>query len=1083
MTGVWRFRLTHGQIVEANPASAPSYGVDGRFTRSIAEAVGIRASSSQSENPPENAFDSDEHTRWCAEGDSFPQWIQADLGKDRIVTGVTLSWERAGETYRCKIEGGDDGRNWKTLADESAGIGSGTLSITPRSVRYVRLVVLGSNGGWASLWTVGIRYRNDQGKETTWTPPKVDLTASAKADEFTHVDYDDKHWNNLTVPSNWEMAGYSLPTYNSVDDTVGLYRRWVTVPASWTGRRIYWRFDGAMDGAEIFVNGHKAGYHESGYTAFDVDLTGLIQPGKRNLFAVRLCKTTPTSECETGDYQTLGGIYRDTELIAVPQTHVADITVRTPLTHNYRDANLDASVVVDGEPGSTVGVAGILLDSNGRPTGVTANGQARTADDGTATIVLSTPVKAPRLWSAEKPNLYYLVLHLTQNGRPVENVEQRFGFRQVEIKGNVVLWNGRPIKCTGICRHDFWADKGFALTDKEWKTDLRLMKAANIDAIRTSHYNHAARFLELCEEQGMYILDEVPFCWVGDKVQDTSFAPGLLLRARDTVERDKNRPCVLAWSLGNENPVGMDTQQVFDLVKHLDPTRPAFASGAGPSTVAGQDLRDDHYPSPETVQRFISVDAKRSPIVITEHPHTLYTKASQDYDPGVSDLWSECLIKTWNVLWHEPHILGSFIWEWQNQGIADKNPDTRTDFWYGLDHLRQENNKGIVSAYRVPKPEWWVVKNIYSPIGVAARTVEPSGDSCTVDVENRYSFTNLDELTCRWTALRGDTVLKSGDARISCAPSKSVEARFPAPAGMTALRLEFLHPDGSDIISNRLTVPGSPTPQPPVALSNGGTLQVDDNAGALTVHNGLESIGFDKATGAITGWTVNGRKLLTGAATLNLGETKTGQWNDYYHADGPPSTTDVTVSAEPQPGGDVRVTVASQVQNRRGGDTLGRLTTTYDLRPDAQIDVDWNLAWTGASTYFWEAGLRLPVNPDLSTMRWYRDSFFTDYPAGHLGEPLGECSAGSTLFWASKSGLHWLTLTDKTGHGLALLKNGDLPLVGRAKSGKGGEELWASAGIAPAGPDDLSHSWFVDRDIVASTDHPLTGAFVLRAIQ
>jgi beta-galactosidase/evolved beta-galactosidase subunit alpha len=842
-----------------------------------------------------------------------------------------------------------------------------------------------------------------------------------------------------------------------------------------------WRFDGAMDGAEIFVNGRKAGYHESGYTAFDVDLTGLVQPGKRNLFAVRLCKTTPSSECETGDYQCLGGIYRETKLIAVPETHIADVTVRTPLTNGYRDAILQASVKVAGTPGESVAISGALTDASGKPVGVSVAGQGRIGADGAAEVALSSPVTAPRLWSAEKPNLYFLVLSMTRDGKPVENVEQRFGFRQVEIKDNVVLWNGRPIKCTGICRHDFWADKGFALTDKEWNTDLRLMKAANINAIRTSHYNHAARFLELCEEQGMYILDEVPFCWVDDRVKDPAFAPALLSRAADTVARDKNRPCVLAWSLGNENPVGQDTQQVFDLVKRLDPTRPAFASGAGPWDVKGQDLRDMHYPGPNDVRHYIDVDSSKAPAVFTEQPHTFYSKESQDFDPGASDLWSEALLKTWDMVWPEPHILGSFIWEWQNQGIADRYPDHTTDFWYGPDHMRQENNKGIVSAYRVPKPEWWIVKNVYSPVVIAARTVQPSGGSCTVSIENRYSFTDLSELSCRWTALDGERALQSGTVTIACPPGQSTESRFPAPPGMTALRIEFFHPNGVQIVSDRLTVPGAPLPAPPAALSDGGPLRTDDAADVLTVRNGLQSVTFDRSTGGIAKWRVRGRDLLTGGQTLNLGEWKAGRYDGYYRADAPPVTTGAAVSAEAQPGGVVRVTVVAQVLNHAGGDVLGRLTAIYDIHPDAQIGVRWTLAWSGAATEFWESGLRLPVASDLSRMRWSCESFFTDYPAGQLGEPSGECRAGSTLFRASKSRLHWLTLTDPAGAGLALLSS-DGPLVGRGQDSAGGVQLLASSRIASGGSGDLSRSWVSDREITASPDHPLSGAFTLRAV-
>ena len=212
-------------------------------------------------------------------------------------------------------------------------------------------------------------------------------------------------------------------------------------------------------------------------------------------------------------------------------------------------------------------------------------------------------MKAPKLWSAEKPNLYYVVFQLTSGGKPVERVEQRFGFRQIEIKNNIVLWNGKPIKCTGICRHDFWADKGFALTDRQWSKDLTLMKAANINAIRTTHYNHAARFLELCEEKGMYILDEVPYCWIGDQVKDPAYAPYLLQRAAETWRGTRTGPACWPGASATRTRPADRLADVIDLVKKTDPTRPAFVSCVSPNDIQGQAWEDDHYPGPDNVDR------------------------------------------------------------------------------------------------------------------------------------------------------------------------------------------------------------------------------------------------------------------------------------------------------------------------------------------------------------------------------------------------------------------------------------------------------------------------------------------------
>jgi beta-galactosidase len=1072
MTGTWRFALTHGRIVAGEYQPDPS------------NLRGITASSNEQANPPENAFDGSAKSRWCADGNSFPQWLQADLGVARRVAGITLTWERSNERYRCRIEGSQDGKHWTALADASAapGLGDGPVSIQSGPARYVRVTVLGSSGtGWASIRECRIDI-TEGGQTVAWTPPPVKLPSAATRDEFALPAYNDATWDNLAVPSNWEIAGYSPPTYNAVDNTVGQYRRWVNVPAAWGGRRIYWHFDGALDGAEVFVNGQRAGYHESGYTAFDVDLTGLVKPGQRNLFAVRVSKSTPSDDCETGDFQAMGGIYRETSLIAVPETHIHDITVRTPLDTNYQDATLTALVQVQGKPGENVAVTGTLFGADGRPAAVQLTGQGQIEASGATTFTLSAPVKAPKLWSAEKPNLYYIVFALTGASKPVARVEQRFGFRQIEIKNNIVLWNGKPIKCTGTCRHDFWADKGFALTDKEWNRDLALIKAANINAIRTSHYNHAARFLELCEEKGVYILDEVPYCWIGDQVKDPKYAPYLLQRATETLARDKNRPCVLAWSIGNENPPGQDSQEVIDLVHGMDPTRPAFVSSVSPNDIKGQSWEDDHYPDPHYVDQV--ANNGKWPANFSEHPHIFYQKETQDYDPGASDLWSETLIKTWDKLWKDPTILGSFIWEWQNQGIADKYPDKTRDLWYGPDHLRQENNKGIVSAYRVPKPEWWIVKMAYSPVVVETRTVSPAADgTCTVPLLNHYSFTDLKELDCRWTALAGSNPLRSGVLHIACPPWETVQASFPAPAGMTQLRLEFVHPDDTSVTTANLAVAGVPLPAPPAAIAAGNALTIQNGPDMLRVGNSLQEFTFNKQTGAIQSWRVHDRVLLQGGPVLNLGEAKASDEKDFYHARQPPVIDAVQVTTSPEPGrhlaGGVRVTVTGNVLTAVGGSPLGKLTTTYDIQPDAEVRVHWVLDWTSADTHLWEAGLKLAVPTALTQMGWLRDSYFTDYPAGHIGEPAGMCRAGDVLFRATKRGLHWLTLTTATGDGLALLP-ADTPLVARCESDVKATTLYASEEVA--GPRDFSGSWVDEHEIMARKGKSLFGAFTLRAI-
>jgi hypothetical protein len=484
-----------------------------------------------------------------------------------------------------------------------------------------------------------------------------------------------------------------------------------------------------------------------------------------------------------------------------------------------------------------------------------------------------------------------------------------------------------------------------------------------------------------------------------------------------------------------------------------------------------------HYPTPKDVDNYLKNDSSKLPAQFSEQPHIFWQKDAQDFDPGTSDLWSEALSRIWDKIWNAPTIAGSYVWEWQNQGIADRNPDRTRDFWYGLDHLRQENNKGIVSAFRAPKPEYWFLKMVYSPVAIGARTISPTDGHCEAPLTNRYSFTDLTELTCRWTALRGKKVLDRGATHIACAPGKSCTARFPAPAGMTSLRLELDRTDGTSVTMADLPVVGAPSPQAPAGLTGGNTLEMADSADTLTISNNLQTVAFDKRAGSIRSWRAGGKDVLTGNAVLNLGQLRPGNEKGYYQ--GAPSIEDARVDAMPQPDGSIQVSLKAAVSRAAGGDRLGALTCTYDVYPDAQIGVHWSLSWTAEATHLWEAGWVLPLPAADTHMSWWRDANFLAYPAGHLGEPVGSCTAAETLFRASKRNLHWMALTDPKGNGVAL-SQGDSPLIGRAEARANGISLLASSGLA--GPNDLSHAWVADHDIDAAPGKSLSGAFTLKAI-
>jgi len=368
---------------------------------------------------------------------------------------------------------------------------AGRAPVPVDRVRAGNPAVLPMTGTW--------RFKLDHGVSPA---VKGELPPDAAIPDFATPAANDAGWKDIPVPANWEVEGFSIPTYQERDkiqsDDIGLYRRWVKVPASFAKHRVLWHFDGVYDGAEVFVNGQRAGYHESGFTAFDLDVTKALKPGQRNLMAVRVYKKTSSGSLDKGDFWCLGGIYRENYLVALPPLHVDDVTVVTGLDAQYKDATLKSTVRVTGPPGAHFSLTGELYSLDGAKVSLTAMRQAADIGaDGFATVVLTAPVVAPKLWSAEKPNLYYVFYSLSDGKRAVERVQDRIGFRKVEIKGGIFMVNGVPVKLTGTNRHEEFLNLGHALDEKSWKTDIALLKGANINAVRTSHYNHAARFLEL----------------------------------------------------------------------------------------------------------------------------------------------------------------------------------------------------------------------------------------------------------------------------------------------------------------------------------------------------------------------------------------------------------------------------------------------------------------------------------------------------------------------------------------------------------------------------------------------------------
>ena len=376
---------------------------------------------------------------------------------------------------------------------------------------------------------------------------------------------------------------------------------------------------------------------------------------------------------------------------------------------------------------------------------------------------------------------------------------------------------------------------------------------------------------------------------------------------------------------------------------------------------------------------------------------------------------------------------------------------------------------------------FWNLKMEYSPIKIAAHEADLVSGQCIVPIQNRYSFTDLAELTCRWQALAGEKVLASGDSRIAAKPRSSVNASFPATPGMDTLRLEFIHADGRSVYSARLRARDYPGPAAPAALTATGPVRLSETDQNFAVDSAGTQLILDKRTGQITSWRAGGQDLVLGGPVLNLGGVSPvaagrrggrGRGAAPGANAQPPQYRNVVVTANLD-GANAKLVVAADIYLAGSDELMGQFTCTLDIRPDAQADVTWNLAWKAADATTHEAGLKLLLPAAADRMTWYYESRWTEYPAGHIASPNGSVTSKDAAFRASRNDLHWTSFSGAGSYSVVALGL-DKPLHTHQQADNNGVTLFLNSAVGPAAMFEAG------QDIRLTQAAPLTGAFRLR---
>lgn len=628
---------------------------------------------------------------------------------------------------------------------------------------------------------------------------------------FHEEQYDVSQWDTIDVPLSWQMAGYGTPIYTNskypfanraprvmdvpqADYTtfkfrnpVGSYKRLFTVPDDWEPpRQFFVTFDGVDSAFYLWINGQKIGYSQGSRTPAEFNITKYVHTGK-NSIAVEVYRFCDGSYLEDQDMFRLSGIFRDVYLWSAPNTHIRDFVIVTDLDDEYKNASLTVSADVRRFAASPdpCRLAMELMDADKELVATVLSKEISVASGEDAVIELRCLVANPLKWTAETPNLYKLLLTLTdKDGAVVEILQSNVGFREIEIKQGQLLINGKPIYIKGVNRHEHSYEGGHYVTREQRIRDIVLMKRHNINAVRTSHYPNHPEWYDLCDEYGIYLCDEANVECHGDQSlsSDPEWEAAYVDRVQRMVERDKNHPSVIIWSMGNESGKGPNHLAMNEWVLANDQTR---ALQYGPKSSINHPM----YVQPWGLERHGQLGLERtgkgipfSPLIMSEYAHAMGNSTGD-------------LQAYWRMFERYPSLQGGFIWDWIDQGLKKEIPGRPGESFaaFGGDFGDRPNNgnfsmNGLINAdRREVHPCIREVKKVYQNIDVTPVDLQHG----RVKVTNKYAFTNLDRFDLSWELTADGQVVGGGAlGRIDLAPLSSTEVCIPLDYSKLDIRKE-----------------------------------------------------------------------------------------------------------------------------------------------------------------------------------------------------------------------------------------------------------------------------------------------------
>lgn len=603
---------------------------------------------------------------------------------------------------------------------------------------------------------------------------------------FGEPHFNSDSWDTIKVPSCWEIEGYGVPKYCNVqypwegreritppfapteENQVGCYIKKIRIPKEFKNSRTVITFDGVSSAFYLYVNGLRFGYSESSFNTVEFDITKALYPGE-NIIAVEVFKYSTASWLEDQDFWRLSGIFRDVYLSFTPAGYINDFSVTHEIDDDYKSGIINAVVDLGGVFDSTE-TEMTVYDMNGD---IVAYSSCVAGRAGKYNIKATIPYI--NLWSAEHPYLYTVVFALkTVSGEEIEFVSCRTGFRKIEIKGSVIYLNGKRLLLKGVNRHEFCLESGRTVTRETMGKDIALMKANNINAVRTSHYPNNPYWYELCDEYGIYVIDENNLESHGTRFPEftqTPLIPGsrpewtnaCLERISCLYERDKNHPSVICWSLGNECSAGENFRKMYEYLKEKDSTRFVHYESVWDNDGERKDVSDVYsymYAKPDELERRLR-EHKDKPHMLCEYSHAMGNSA------GANKAYLDLMERF-------PHFQGAFVWDYVDQALIQKTEDGTEYYAYGGDFGDEPNDgnfcgDGLLMADRSPTAKLEEMKRLYQNVEI--RAIKP--ENGIVEIKNNFMFSNLSEFNLHWQQFKEGIVVDSGDVELDVAPGET----------------------------------------------------------------------------------------------------------------------------------------------------------------------------------------------------------------------------------------------------------------------------------------------------------------------